>query len=309
MQLPLLNDFDKFFRDDLWIAVARHIFSEHGRSSEGLKRIPHGENVVFLTADALVLKIYTPQRNGFKRERAGLEFAAGKMAIKIPHIIEEGEIEGFYYLITTQLKGELLTRQEWLKLEQDQQLRVVTQLAKGLKDLHSYDAGDVGFDWKEFIKIQRHYAVDRQVQAGASREWIESLPRYIEDNLHLLPELERPAFLHGDVHFANMKVMHVDGEWQIAGLFDFADSLAGFYEYDFLAPGVLMIQGQGELQREFFRAYGYSDADINEELRRRLMLLTVLYECSNLRKYALRLRHEAVDYTLDELEQAIWNFV
>jgi hypothetical protein len=33
-----------------------------------------------------------------------------------------------------------------------------------------------------------------------------------------------------------------------------------------------------------------------------------LYECSNLRKYALRLKPEAIDLTLDELERAIWNF-
>ena len=75
------------------------------------------------------------------------------------------------------------------------------------------------------------------------------------------------------------------------------------------AVGVLMIQGQGELQREFFRAYGYKENEIDENLRRRLMLLTILYECSDLRKYALRLKPEAVDYTLDELEREIWNFI
>jgi hypothetical protein len=38
------------------------------------------------------------------------------------------------------------------------------------------------------------------------------------------------------------------------------------------------------------------------------MLLTVLYECSDLRKYAMRLAPEAVDFTLRELEAAIWTF-
>jgi hypothetical protein len=92
-------------------------------------------------------------------------------------------------------------------------------------------------------------------------------------------------------------------------LFDFADSLCGFHEYDFVAISVLMIQGQGELQREFIRAYGYKETELDENFRARLILLTVLYECSSLRKYALRLEPEAVDDTLDELEKAIWNFV
>lgn len=69
-----------------------------------------------------------------------------------------------------------------------------------------------------------------------------------------------------------------------------------------------MIQGQGELQREFFRAYGYAENEIDETLRRRLMLLTILYETADLRRYAVRLKPEAVNFTLDELERAIWNF-
>ena len=70
-----------------------------------------------------------------------------------------------------------------------------------------------------------------------------------------------------------------------------------------------MIQGQADLQREFFRAYGYADADLTEDFRRRLMLLTILYEHSSLRRYAARLKPEAFEYTLDRLERAIWAFV
>jgi hypothetical protein len=70
-----------------------------------------------------------------------------------------------------------------------------------------------------------------------------------------------------------------------------------------------MIHGERELQREFFRACGYHDHEMDEEMRRRLMMLTMLYETSDLRRYAMRLRPEAVEYTLDELEREIWSFV
>jgi hypothetical protein len=36
--------------------------------------------------------------------------------------------------------------------------------------------------------------------------------------------------------------------------------------------------------------------------------MTILYECADLRRYALRLKPEAVNFTLDELERAIWSF-
>jgi hygromycin-B 7''-O-kinase len=310
MKIPLLNDFSKYFRDDLWIDVAKQICAGHEMHCHEPRRSEHGENIVFLIDDDYVLKIYTPQRNGFKREKAALEFADGRIGIPIPEIAVEGEIEGFYYLIMTQLRGHPMTREEWLKLEQGEQVRLITSLAGALKELHSHDAGGgIGFDWAEFLRIQVDYTVERQKGLGANPEWIASLPAFIEESLDLLPKVEEPVFLHGDVHFGNLRFGEVDGKLEITGLFDFADSLAGFHEYEFVAPGVLMVQGQGELQREMFRSYGYADKDIDETLRRRLMLLTVLYECSNLKKYALRLRPEAVDYTLDELEKAIWSFV
>ena len=70
-----------------------------------------------------------------------------------------------------------------------------------------------------------------------------------------------------------------------------------------------MIQGDRELQREFLRAYGYQDDELNDELRDRLMMLTMLYETSDLRRYALRLTPAAVEYSLDRLKTSIWCFV
>jgi hypothetical protein len=174
--------------------------------------------------------------------------------------------------------------------------------------LHTHDAGEIDFDWNVFLKHQVDTCLKRQRLAEANPEWLESLPRYLEENLNLLPKGPPTVFLHGDVHFGNLWMKKEKGKWAISGLFDFADSLTGFHEYEFVAPGVLVMQGLGEVQREFFRAYGYADKDIDETLRRRLMLMTILYECSDLRKYALRLRPEAVNYTLEELERAIWNF-
>ncbi|MDQ3748146.1 MAG: hypothetical protein M3367_03890, partial [Acidobacteriota bacterium] len=56
------------------------------------------------------------------------------------------------------------------------------------------------------------------------------------------------------------------------------------------------------------KAYGYAENELDESLRKRLMLMTVLYECSDLQRYALRLKPEAVNFSLEELERAIWSF-
>jgi hygromycin-B 7''-O-kinase len=175
--------------------------------------------------------------------------------------------------------------------------------------MHAAEADDMHFDWHEFMMIQRDSVMARQAAEGGNPEWLKSLPRFLDENFPLLPKTPDIVFMHGDVHFGNLLGTEHETRPVISGLFDFADSLKGFVEYEFVAIGVLMIQGQGDLQREFFRAYGYRDDDINEELRRRLMLLTILYEHSSLKRYAARLGPGSENLTLEQLERAIWNFV
>ncbi len=301
------KDFSKYFKADFWTRAAETICCRHKISFQNLLRDEYGESIVFLIDEKLVLKIYIPTKNGCEREQIALE--AAKTSLKIPEIYAFGEFENFKYLITTQLKGELMTREKWLKLDKREQIKILSQLAKGLKELHTSNTTNIDFDWHKFIERQANICIERQMACGVNPKVLKSLPLFLEENLKLLPQNFAEVLLHGDVHFGNLRVLKQNGHWQISGLFDFADSLKGFREYDFLAVGLLMIQGKGDLQREFFRAFDYTDAEIDETLRKRLMLLTIFYEWSDLRRYALRLRPEAVDYSLAELERAIWSFI
>jgi len=302
------EDFSKYYKADFWTRAAETICRRHKISFNHLQRSAFGENVVFLIDTKFVIKIYTPFRNGFLREKDALEFVQGKTNLPLPEILLAGEIEKFNYLVTNQHEGVLMTREMWLGLKTRQRITVVSELAAGLKELHSHDAGAIDFDWRSFIERQIATVIERQKSNSVNDKILERLPSYLEESLPLLPGNSVNVFLHGDVHFGNLRLIEANRNWRISGLFDFADSLKGFHEYEFLAVGVLMIQGQGELQREFFRAYGYRENEIDETLRRRLMLLTILYETADLRRYAWRLKPEAVDFSLDELEQAIWAF-
>jgi hygromycin-B 7''-O-kinase len=306
MKLPRTEDFEGVFNDPLWSEIARFTCRKHGLSFDVVERAAQGESVIFLVDERYVVKIYNPRRNGLSREKRALEIA--RTSLQIPEIVAFGELENYKYLITTQLKGELMTREKWLTLARRDQLPVLAELATGLRELHLSESTGIDFDWDKFIAGQAATCFERQKACSVNERVLAEIPGYLEEHLRLLPTGADPVFLHGDVHFGNLRLSKEGGRWRISGLFDFADSLKGFYEYEFLAVGVLMIQGQGALQREFFRACGYRDDEINEELRKRLMLLTMFYECSDLRRYAIRLRAEAVDYSLLELERAIWNF-
>lgn len=301
MKFPTIitkQEFDKHFKNNAWIDAAKQICGRHQISFKELKRTERGEHIVFLVDETRVIKIYRPFRKGFEREKAALEFANGKTSLKTPEIVATGKYKDFDYIVMTHLAGESITRELWLTLPKNEQIAVLTQLAVGLKELHSHNAQSFAFDWHKFVAFQAGIAVERQIAAGVNPQWIKKLPAFIETNLKLLPENPRTVFLHGDVHFGNLRLQNLNGEWQISGLFDFADSLSGFYEFDFLAVGILMIQGQSQLQREFFKAYGYAEKDLDESLRKRLMLLTLLYECSDLRRYALRLAPKPLIFRL-----------
>ena len=310
-KFPVINnkaDFDDHFQSPAWLAAAKEICRRHQISFAELKRSAGGEHIVFLIDDSFVLKIYRPFRRCYEREKKALEFLNGRISLRIPEIVQTGAIENHNYILMTQLAGAALTRADWLNLSKIEQLDFVSQLAIGLREIHLLNANSFDCNWAEFVKDRADSFVEKQIAHGVNSQIINALPEFIGANLKLVPTKLPPVFLHGDVHFGNLRLQKSNGVWQIAGLFDFADSRSGFHEYDFLAIGILIIQGQTEIQREFFRAYGYAESELDKDFRRRLMMLTMLYETSDLRRYAVRLKPEAVDYTLETLEKEIWSF-
>ena len=315
LKLPVITDdadYQRHFHAEVWHEAATEICARHRLPFTALQRSPLGENIIFFIDDRLVVKIYAPFRGQYGRETAALEFAAAaRLSIETPQVVHTGELEGWPYLVMTHLRG-LPMREVWAEMEARDRFRVVSRLGVAMRELHAHGAphssAALNRDWHGFIERQALRAVERQRACGANPEWLESLPAYIAARLGVLPTEYKSVLLHGDVHPGNILLKETGGGWQVSALFDFGDSFCGFHEYEFVAPGVLMVQGRRELQRALLVAYGYREAELDLNFRARLMLLTVLYECSDLRKYALRLAPDAVHLTLDELEAAIWTF-
>ena len=307
MQFPHIN-FDEHFQSEIWLDTAKEICRRHQISFVELKRANSSDHVVYFVDGKLILKIYRPFRNCFERETKAIGFVSGKTDFATPEIVETGEFENLKYVLMTQFSGAALTRKDWLDLPKREQLNFISKLAVGLKQIHELDAKSFECDWAQFVENRVSTFIERQIAHGVNSQIIESLPAFIEENLKLIPTDAPPVFMHGDVHFGNLRLEKMNNDWQITGLFDFADSRVGFHEYEFLAVGILMIQGQRDIQREFLKSYGYAENELDEAMRKRLMMLTMLYETADLRRYAMRLKPEAVGYTLNELEKGIWSF-
>lgn len=315
LKLPDITDaaaFARHFNANVWQQAAAVICARHHLPYTSLRRSPLGENIIFFVDTAFVVKIYAPARGQYGREVAALEFAmTARLGIETPQLLHTGELEGWPYLVMTHLAG-LPMREVWPEIQERERLEIVRQLGRAMRELHAQPAplalAALNRDWRGFVERQAREAVERQRACAANPEWLESLPAYISARLQLLPEKFEPVMLHGDVHPGNVLLGETGAGWRATGWFDFGDSFCGFREYEFVAPGVLMVQGRRELQRALLLAYGYEEAELDFSLRARLMLLTILYECSDLRKYALRLAPEAVRLSLAELEAAIWRF-
>ena len=313
LKLPSIQsatDYHLHFEDGIWAQAAAEVCRRHRISYTSLQRSPQGENIIFFVDETLVIKIFAPFRDNYSREVAALDFAQGKLSIRTPALLHTGEIDAWPYLLMTRLAGHA-SRELWAKVQARDRIEIVSRLGVAMRELHAHDAPlqtALNRNWNGFLERQAREAVERQRALGASPEWLESLPAYISARLALLQTNQPLVFLHGDIHAGNLLLEEAGGRWRIAGLIDFGDSLCGFHEYEMVAPGVLMVQGERELQRAMLMAYGYAPMQLDMELRARLMLLTILYECSDLRKYALRLAPASVHLTLDELERAIWTF-
>ena len=315
LNLPAVADAAEYarqFNADIWRQVAAVICARHRLPCRSLRRSTLGENIIFFVDSAFVIKIYSPARGQYWRERASLEFAAtARLGIETPRLAHTGELEGWPYLVMTHLAGRPM-REAWPQIAERERLAIVERLGIAMRELHARAAplseAALNRDWGEFIERQTRESVERQRACGANPEWLESLPAYVSKRVELLPKEFEPVLLHGDIHPGNVLLGETAEGWQATGLFDFGDSFCGFHEYEFVAPGVLMLQGRRELQRAMLLAYGYEEAELDASLRARLMLLTICYECSDLRKYALRLAPDTVRLSLAELERAIWTF-
>ncbi|MEK6281723.1 MAG: phosphotransferase [Acidobacteriota bacterium] len=317
LKLPTISnlaEYESCFHDDVWKMVAAEICRQNGISFVGLRRSPGGENIVFLVDESFVIKIFAPFRNRCSREVSALTLAQGRSPIKTPILICSGEIDGWSYLITTQLTDSAL-QVSWDSVAKRDQVEIVSKLGVAMKQLHSWEVELTGtksgnhFVWSAFLERQVRFSLHPQRVQGVNQHWVETLFGYLATNLSQLPKDPKCVLLHGDIHPGNFLLKVEQGQWKIAGLIDFGDSLSGFHEYDFVRPAMHMAFGNRKLQRTLLLAYGYEEKELNLTLRRRLMLLTILHEGSHLQDVTQRLGSKAHHLSLEELEAKIWCFV
>jgi hygromycin-B 7''-O-kinase len=311
--LPDLVDYDAYraWRSDLsrWLPVALDIARRHGFTSDAPHIFATGTNLVVALDARLVLKIFPPMlRSQFVSERGALAQLHGRLSLPIPEILAEGECGGWPYLVITRLPG-VVGSDVWPSLPEEEKERVLREIGAAIAEVQRVPVGalrDIEPRWDVFIRRQIAGCRARHERLGLQQKFLDGLDDLLRDTVELIPVDPPPVILTGEYIPENFLLANDGGAWRLAGLFDFGDVRTGWGEYDLLGPSAFMAAGRRGRVRSLFEGFGYSRADVNFALKRRLMALMLLHQASDpVRHICIEGWQQQVD-DLVQLQELIW---
>jgi hygromycin-B 7''-O-kinase len=311
--LPGVPDFETFqaWRADAsqCLPVALDIARSHGLPHADPQVFSTGTNLVVGLDHRLILKIFPPLlRSQFVSERSALAQLRGHLGVPIPEIVLEGERDGWPYLVITRLSG-ILGTQAWPVLPEDQKERVLAEIGETIAEVQRVPVGDLSRiepRWDRFIARQIEACRARHVRQGLPPKFLDGLDDILRDAATLIP-LDAPAVtLTGEYIPENFLLSRASGNWRLSGVIDFGDVMTGWGEYDLLGPSAFMTAGMPRRVRSLFSGFGYSKADIDFTMKRRLMALMLLHRASDPVSHICIEGWQQKAADLFELQELLW---
>jgi hygromycin-B 7''-O-kinase len=312
LSLPAVTDLAAFraYRAEpsRWLPVARDVARSHGVICSEPVVFGTGTNLVVSFND-LILKIFPPFHRGqFISERSTLRVLAGQLSIDVPRLVAEGERDGWPYLIITLLSG-VLAADVWAELDEADKESVLRQLGKTIAGVQRVPPGEligIAPSWPDFLQAQIAGCRARHERLGLAAKFLDGLDDLLRDARELIPTQAPPVILVGEYIPENFLLSRDGGGWRVSGLFDFGDVFTGFGDYDLLGPSAFMSAGRPGRVRSLLEGYGYTDADIDDRLKRRLLALMLLHRASDPNRHICIPDWPSKAANLRELQQLIW---
>jgi len=270
-----------------------------------------GSNLVAIADGNRILKVFPPfLKFQWESERLALRQLFGKISISTPELLHEGEMDGWYYLIMTKLEGESL-KGIWPKLLEEEKRKKLHQIGSLIAEVHRINIGPLAElepKWSLFISQQRKKAYARHEKLGLPIKFLEGIEHYLDENYGLIPSTFESVILTGEYTPENILVKKNGADFCIEGLIDFGDVMVGLPEYDLLGPSTFLAAGDPNRLMSLFSGYGYSEAELNSDLLKRLTSLLLMHRYSNLAAQIGIENWQERASNIEELEQLIWKF-
>ncbi|MEQ1804249.1 MAG: aminoglycoside 3'-phosphotransferase/choline kinase family protein [Burkholderiaceae bacterium] len=298
---------DALLADDAALAdgVAA-IAQRHGLAGAHMRRYDSGSVPVYALGTAHALKLFPPdQASYFDVEARVLRFLGNALPVPTPEVTAAGTLEGWHYIVMTQLRGTRLV-DAWPELPRHDRDRLADDLGHALAALHRLDVtplDPIEPQWVPFVQAQIATAVERQRRRGLAPQWRAQIPAFLDAWQPTEPHT--PALLHTEVMREHLIVEQRADGWRLSGLFDFEPAMLGDPMYEFASVGLFVACGDSRCLRRTLRAYGLADGELNPALACRFMAHALLHRYSNLPWYLQRLPPRGAT-TLEDLAQRWW---
>jgi hygromycin-B 7''-O-kinase len=291
------------------LPVTLDIARGHGLPHADPQLFSTGTNLVVALNDRLVLKLFPPMlRRQFLSERNSLSHLRGRLSIPIPEIVLEGERDQWPYLVITRLRG-VIGAQAWSVLPEESKERVLAEIGATIAEVQRVPVGALAAvepRWDQFISEQIRGCRARHERLGLARKYLDGLEDILRDAATLIPMNGPSVILTGEYIPENLLLSRETGDWRLSGLFDFGDVMIGWSEYDLLGPSAFMTAGMPRRVQSLFDGFGYSRADINSTVKRRLMALLLLHRASDPNRHIAINGWQDKAGDLVELQELLW---
>lgn len=190
----------------------------------------------------IVIRIYMREKSALKREVAIHRLVEKTIPVPKHHYFDDScQHYPYAYSILEWIDGTLMREIVLSKNEQAQE--IVFEAGQYLDVLRKikFDKGgffDEKLSVRQFSEEEKYlpYVLnilkDNIVKDSLGYSLLDSVRKLVEQNSHLLPDLDDANLTHGDYDPANIMVKKINGRWKIAAILDWEFAFSGTYLLD-----------------------------------------------------------------------------
>ena len=282
----------------------RHQLTPH------LKRSESGSHIVYRAGEPwnrqwikLMAPIYQKE---MAFEVAGLNAVRGQLSVPTPEIFVQESIEGWPYVILSDVPGESIKR-AWPLFTEPQQIYVATQIAKIVLEMRQCRADDLikgRFEWNSFVDNQYDQCEAQQVKKKLPEPWVQHLKNFLGSFSKSEFKTDQLVFLHCDLSYEHFLVSKDSDQPAISGIIDMADVQYGHPEYELAGPAVFVFKAQPIILSTFLRSCGYSP--LNQRFSEKLLAWCLLHRYFDMYGFFTKEMDECVPGDFKSLAQKVF---
>lgn len=271
----------------LWEPVVKRICQGTGVSTaEHVGAGYPGSSAVFIVDEAVVVKIFAPfLTHDYFQELETYQLIDTRLDPYMPELLAYGTYPDkidWYFLIMEFMPGQSI-REVRVEIPEEENSAIAQELGLLIRRLHNTPLDAASYiksttaDWFTFLKERRQRCLEEL------RDKTDIPLPVIRDVFYLLssdvlkPAKDfRPSLLNGDFTEDHLLLEKRLGQWRISGLIDWADSLVGAPEYEWVALWFGLCGQDVWMFRDIMKAYDPT-MQLNLAFRKRMMAYTFVH--------------------------------